>query len=92
MEYLPISALQYINDGWIIKARVTVKSPIRTFKAKTGNKTKMFSIDLVDKEKSEIEATFFGDACDLNFNRIFEGSCYYLAGGMVKKPVTKLTN
>ena len=92
MDYLPISALNYLTDGWTIKARVSIKTPIRSFTSKTGTKTKMFSIDLIDKEQNEVEATFFGDATDLNYNRIFEGGCYYLSGGMVKKPVTKLTN
>jgi hypothetical protein len=47
---------------------VLKKTDIKPFSNKLGKKSKMFSVDLLDKELGEIEATFFGDLCDLYFN------------------------
>lgn len=52
----------------MIKARVTSKSPVRTW-ANARGEGKLFSIDLVD-ESGEIRATAFKEQCDKFYDMI----------------------
>lgn len=63
---LPISSLSPYQNRWVIKARVTSKSGIRTWSNAKGE-GKLFSMDLMD-ESGEIRATAFKDEC----NKFFE--------------------
>lgn len=72
----PIVSLTPYQNKWVIKARVTSKSNIRTWTNQRGD-GKLFSMDLMD-ESGEIRATCFNDACDkyhemiqVGFIRIF---------------------
>ncbi len=58
-------------DSWIIKARVTKKSDIRNWSNAKGQ-GKVFSIELIDSHGTEIQASFFNDACDENFGKLEE--------------------
>lgn len=64
----PIAGLSPYQNKWTIKARVTAKSPIRTW-ANARGEGKLFSIDLVD-ESGEIRATAFKDQCDKYYDMI----------------------
>lgn len=59
---------------WVIKARVTNKSAIRTWSNSKGE-GKLFSMDLAD-ESGEIRATVFRDLVDKYYEMI-EVSVYY---------------
>lgn len=63
-----ISNLTPYQNKWVIKARVTSKSNIRTWNNQRGE-GKLFSMDLMD-ESGEIRATCFNDACDKYFEMI----------------------
>lgn len=52
----------------MIKARVTTKSPVRTW-ANARGEGKLFSIDLID-ESGEIRATAFKEQCDKFYDMI----------------------
>jgi hypothetical protein len=52
----------------MIKARVTTKSPVRTWSNARGE-GKLFSMDLID-ESGEIRATAFKEQCDKFFDMI----------------------
>lgn len=52
----------------MIKARVTTKSPVRTW-ANARGEGKLFSMDLID-ESGEIRATAFKEQCDKFFDMI----------------------
>ena len=53
---------------WVIKARVTSKSPVRTWSNAKGE-GKLFSMDLVD-ESGEIRVTAFKEQCDKFYDLI----------------------
>jgi replication factor A1 len=52
----------------VIKARVTAKSPVRTW-ANARGEGKLFSLDLID-ESGEIRATAFKEQCDKFYDMI----------------------
>lgn len=58
----PIVGLSPYQNKWVIKARVTSKSPVRSWSNARGE-GKLFSIDLTD-ESGEIRATAFKEQCD----------------------------
>lgn len=53
---------------WVIRVRVTSKSPIRTWSNSRGE-GKLFSMDLID-ESGEIRCTAFRDSCDKFYDMI----------------------
>ena len=53
---------------WVIKARVTNKSPIKTWSNFKGE-GKFFSMDLLD-DTAEIRCTCFREQCDKFYNLI----------------------
>lgn len=64
----PISALSPYQNKWVIKARVTAKSPIRTWSNQKGE-GKLFSMDLMD-ESGQIRVTGFRDSVDKFYEMI----------------------
>lgn len=64
----PISALSPYQNKWVIKARVTAKSPIRTWSNAKGE-GKLFSMDLMD-ESGQIRVTGFRDSVDKFYEMI----------------------
>lgn len=64
----PISSLSPYQNKWVIKARVTTKSPIRSWNNAKGE-GKLFSMDLMDVS-GEIRATAFKDMCDKYYEMI----------------------
>jgi len=52
----------------VIKARVTSKTPVRTW-ANARGEGKLFSMDLID-ESGEIRATAFKEQCDKYYDMI----------------------
>lgn len=80
---IPISALNPYNSRWTIKARITAKTPIRTWNNAKGS-GKVMSIDLLDDQDGEIRCTMFGDAVD-KFEPVFQqNGIYYISKGSVK--------
>ncbi|XP_012542011.1 replication protein A 70 kDa DNA-binding subunit [Monomorium pharaonis] len=73
----PIAALSPYQNRWVIKVRVTSKSPIRTWSNSRGE-GKLFSMDLID-ETGEIRCTAFRDACDKFYELIVPGNVYYIS-------------
>ncbi|KAI4471655.1 replication factor a 1 rfa1 [Holotrichia oblita] len=78
---------------WIIKARVTNKSNIRTWSNSRGE-GKLFSMDLVD-ESGEIRATAFRDLVDKFYDYLEIDKVYYISKCQLKpanKQFTSLKN
>ena len=65
---VPISALSPYQNKWVIKARVTAKSAIRTWSNAKGE-GKLFSMDLMD-ESAQIRVTAFRDLVDKFYDMI----------------------
>ncbi|ERT01611.1 replication factor A1 [Sporothrix schenckii 1099-18] len=90
----PIEGLSPYSHKWTIKARVTSKSPIRTWHKASGE-GKLFSVNLLD-ESGEIKATGFNEQCDALYELFQEGSVYYISSpcrvNIAKKQFTNLPN
>ncbi|CAK9301248.1 unnamed protein product [Gordionus sp. m RMFG-2023] len=78
----PIASLSPYQNRWIIKARVTNKSNIRTWSNSKGE-GKLFSFDLLD-ESSEIRVTCFNQECDNFYSMIEAGKVYYISRATLK--------
>jgi len=90
-NYMPIKHLNSFSKDWKIKARVTKKAPLRTWNNSKGT-GKLLNIDLVDREGTGIQATFFNDAADKFNNMIEQGQCYLFANGFVKMANKRFTS
>lgn len=64
----PIASLSPYQNKWVIKVRVTSKSPIRKWSNDKGE-GQLFSIDLVDSS-GEIRATLFRNLVDKYYDMI----------------------
>ncbi|GAB1863336.1 Replication protein A subunit [Camponotus japonicus] len=74
---IPIAMLSPYQNRWIIKARVTNKSTIRTWSNSRGE-GKLFSMDLID-ESGEIRCVAFNKQCDTFYDLIDVGNVYYIS-------------
>jgi len=80
-QIFPIRELSAYQRNWTIRARVTLKSPIRTFKQGEG---KVFHVELLDAEGGEIRASFFNQAVDLHHDKLETGKIFSFSRGTVK--------
>jgi replication factor A1 len=80
---VPINAVNPYNNKWVILARVTRKSDKRTWQNARGSGT-LFNIELMDKEGTEIRATFFKEACEKFYPVLEEGKVYTFSSGKLK--------
>ncbi|GAA5987161.1 hypothetical protein JCM11641_002150 [Rhodosporidiobolus odoratus] len=89
----PIESLSPYQNKWTIKARVTVKSDIRTWSNQKGD-GKLFSVNLVDAT-GEIRATGFNAVVDRLEPILQEGHVYLISKARVniaKKQFSNLNN
>ncbi|XP_017036947.1 replication protein A 70 kDa DNA-binding subunit [Drosophila kikkawai] len=89
----PISSLSPYQNKWVIKARVTSKTAVRTWSNPRGE-GKLFSMDLMD-ESGEIRATAFKEQCDKFFDMIQVDSVYFISKCQLKpanKQYSQLNN
>ncbi|XP_073817699.1 replication protein A 70 kDa DNA-binding subunit-like [Musca autumnalis] len=78
----PIASLSPYQNKWVIKVRVTAKSPLRTWSNAKGE-GKLFSMDLMD-ESGEIRATAFREQCDKYYDMIEVDKLYYISKCQLK--------
>jgi replication factor A1 len=71
------------NNRWTVRARVTVKSDIKSWSNAKGEGT-LFSIELLDAGGTDIRATFFREAVDKFYPLLSVGKVYRLSGGKLK--------
>ena len=81
----PISELSSFNSRskWVIKGRVTKRSPLREWK-KSGSQGCVFDVDLLDAGGGEIRASFFNDAAKLWYDKMEVGKIFTLSRGSVR--------
>lgn len=86
----PISSLSPYQNKWVIKARVTNKSQIRTWNNAKGE-GQLFSMDLLD-ESGEIRATAFRDMVDKYYDMIKVGKVYFFSKCQLKPANKQFSN
>ncbi|KAI8884645.1 putative replication factor-A protein 1 [Backusella circina FSU 941] len=89
----PIKNLNPYQNKWTIKARVSMKTPIKTWHNQRSD-GKLFSVNFLD-QSGEIKATGFNDHVDRFYNLLEEGKIYYISKArvsMAKKQFSNLTN
>ena len=89
----PIEGLSPYQNNWVIKARVTQKSEIKTWSNQRGE-GKLFNVTLMD-ETGEIRGTAFNLVVDELYPKLEEGKVYFVSKARVnlaKKKFSNLTN
>lgn len=78
----PIASLTPYQNKWTIKARVTNKTPVRTWSNSRGE-GKLFSANFLD-ESGEIRATGFNDSVDKFYDLLELNKVYYISRATLK--------
>jgi len=79
----PMSQLTIYTQKWTIKARVSGKSEMRTFRNAKGE-GQLMNVELVDSEQTEMRATFFGSAAQKFYPILQIGKVFTFSKGSVK--------
>lgn len=93
-QYQLVTQLSPFQKDFKIKVRVTRKGPIRTWNNDKGS-GKLFSVDFLDMNGGEIQATCFNDVADKFYAIFEEDKVYIVAKGRIKvanKRYTHITN
>mmetsp|Transcript_12965 Transcript_12965/g.20013 ORF Transcript_12965/g.20013 Transcript_12965/m.20013 type:complete len:634 (-) Transcript_12965:1237-3138(-) len=81
--FTPISGLNMYSNRWVIRAKITNKSEIRTWSNAKGEGS-LFSIVVLDSSGTDVKCTFFKEAVDKFYNLLEEGRVYTFSGGRLK--------
>ena len=79
----PISGLNMYSNRWVIRAKVTDKSDIRTWSNAKGEGS-LFSVTLLDTSGTDVKCTFFKEAVDKFHPLLEEDRVYTFSGGRLK--------
>lgn len=82
-QFTPISGLNMYSNRWVICAKITNKSEIRTWSNAKGEGS-LFSVVLLDSSGTDVKCTFFKEAVDKFYNLLEEGRVYAFSGGRLK--------
>ncbi|ODV61025.1 replication factor A subunit protein RFA1 [Ascoidea rubescens DSM 1968] len=86
----PIDQLSPYQNTWTIKARVSFKSPIRTWSNAKGE-GKLFNCNFLD-ESNEIRATAFNDQVDKFYEFLQEGKAYFISKARINPARSQFSN
>ncbi|XP_054163741.1 replication protein A 70 kDa DNA-binding subunit-like [Oppia nitens] len=87
----PINAITPFFNNFVIRVRISSKTPIRKYKGKDGRDGKLFSFDATD-DSSEIRITAFNVECDKYYDMIEKDLIYLIYRGNVKSANKKFSN
>jgi len=90
----PVSSLNPYQSGWKIKVRCTKKDNMRHYHNQKGD-GKLFGMDFLDAEGTEIRAVCFNEAADKFFPVIEKDCVYLISRGQVRlarKGFSHITN
>ena len=82
-DYVPVNCLNTYVQDWAIKVKVTKKYDLREWNNARGRGT-LLNIDLMDRSRHQIQATFFKDAAQKYDAELQEGHTYVMRGGQIK--------
>jgi len=82
-SFTPISGLNMYSNRWVIRAKITNKSEIRTWSNAKGEGS-LFSVVVLDSSGTDVKCTFFKEAVDKFYNLLEEGRVYTFSGGRLK--------
>jgi len=82
-EYQLLDQLSPFQKNFKIKVRCTRKGTMREWNNDRGS-GKLFSVDLLDSQGTEIQATCFNDVADKFFPMFEEGKVYVMSKGRIK--------
>lgn len=85
-KYTPLNQLSNFSRDIRILVRVIKKSTIKNFGAPSGDKNpgRLFNLNIIDKEKNEMQVTCFNRGVDKLYDVFQENSIYEIQGGYVK--------
>lgn len=83
-HFHPIASLNPYQRRWVIKARVTNKTDMKTWHNDRSGGGKLFSVDLLDAGGGQIRATMFNDAADKFFHVLQLNQVYMISNGSLK--------
>lgn len=82
---ISVLSLNPYMPNWCIKVRCTNKGPIRHYTGKNNRSDgKVCSVDLLDKDGTEIVATMFNAAVDKFYDVFGKDKLFYIEGGRVQ--------
>ncbi|XP_022135312.1 replication protein A 70 kDa DNA-binding subunit B-like isoform X2 [Momordica charantia] len=79
----PLVSLNPYHANWTIKARVTNKEKMRTYKNARGEGC-VFNVELTDDDGTQIQATMFNEAARKFYEKFALGKVYYISKGTLK--------
>jgi len=82
-EFFPVKGINPFMREFTIKARVTFKSGVRTWK-NANSEGKLFSVNLIDAEGTEIQGTAFNDAVDTLYPIFEKGKVFIIKKARAK--------
>lgn len=88
---MPIKALNQFSQDWVIKARVVKKGDMRNWRNSRGE-GRLFSIDLIDRDGTLIQATAFNEQADKFHDMLEPDQVYTFMNGSVKLANKKFTS
>jgi len=90
-RFHPVKSLNPFMKDFQIKVRVTQKQSIRHWKNARGE-GKLFNVNLLDSEGTEIQATAFNDTVDNLYPRFEEGKVFIIRKARVKVSNKRFTH
>lgn len=81
--YTPIAALNQYVSKFIVCARITYKSEVRTWHNDKGEGS-LFSIEVLDSSGTDLKITLFREAVEKFFSLLEEEKVYTFTGGRLK--------
>ncbi|KAH9388453.1 60S acidic ribosomal protein P1 [Tyrophagus putrescentiae] len=82
-QVTPINVISPFYTSWVIRVRVTSKTPLKTYNTARGA-GHVFSFDTVDKSGGELRITAFNAEADKWYGLIERGRVYLISKGAVK--------